>query len=662
MGVAMNAPHHPICLAVCLLLCATALPTAARQSIPVADSLLHDAPHALGAEEIRASGSVRVSEQLRMIPGMAVWSNDRYTLRLLGTGQQGLLTAEPAIELDGLVLPFAFLDRTMTESLPVSPVSMSSLRYDAGQRSHEGGRMRDGTVRIRTPMMRGFEVRGALAVINETGDPGPAKHLDGRLQNVDRSGPATSLVAGWGNGTWSVEGGLQSDLHHLTDDRIAGRVRLTYAEDVQPVITQFSPYARLRGRSGAWQVDAAGGRSWRKDFLYHESTGWEWPVRWTRSWSAANVAWERGSMKLGLKADGWLMDSRDRPSFIDVPPGLSLGEGQARFVAGRVGRQWTAQVGAGARGLRASQSGLDRSHLMPLGEFSLAWRHDGWHAAWQVSGLRIDDAVPQARPWSMATSVQWGHRGEKGRWEVHFDGESGHFPETGQLSQWAAWELDLGQWMSAAPLPSGIGTPRLLQGQWLVERLIGNWTGWFSLEGRWMDGVLLQDRVIDQPFGVGPLLPVWNWSAGHSGWLFSRTLGVRRLQPERIQWRAQFQFHHISSQGDDALFRAATGFPRNRVWVSAGEERPGGIRWFLRAAWQSAWTWPQYREPARRTLDPALWLDATVGKTLLSGHIEALVSLLNLPDRPLMTHPGGVEEQMAVRLTLLLSSRPRTTR
>lgn len=626
------------------------------------DSLFHDAPHALGAVEIRASGSVRLSEQLRMIPGMAAWSNDRYTLRLLGTGQQGLLTTEPAIELDGLVIPSFFLDRSLTESLPVSPSSIESIRYDAGQRSHAGARMRDGTVRIETPMLRGFEVSGALAVINETGDPGPAKHQDGRLQNVDRSGPATALSVGWGNCRWTLQTGALSDLHHLTDERIAGRVRLTYAENIQPVVTQFSPYVRIRGRTARWQVDAAGGRSWRKDFLYLESAGWEWPVRWTRDWMASRATFKKGVFRAGAEADGWSMAGSNRPSFIELPAPVTVREAQSRLFLGRSGASWVVESGAGARFIDFTQGSSSQSQVLPLADVGIGWSDGTW--AFDLSGTAMlpGNAFPQEQSWSAAASLSLSRSGNRGSWRFGFDAESGHFPESGQLAQWAAWGLDLGQWMTLAAMPQHLPVPRLIQGEWLIERPLGSWTGWFALEGRWMDGLLLQDRHIEQPYGVGPMIADWRWSSPHGGWQFSRTVGVRRVEPDRIQWRGQFQFHHISSQGDDALFRAATGFPRNRVWISAGEERPGGIRWFVRAAWQGAWIWSQYLEPAERELGPSLWLDATVGKTLLSGHMEALVSLLNLPDRPLMTHPAGVEEQMAVRLTVLFSSRPRTTR
>ena len=626
------------------------------------DSLLHDVPHALGSEEIRASGSVRLSEQLRMIPGMAMWSQDRYTLRMLGTGQQGLLTTEPAIELDGLVIPAFFLDRTLTESLPVSPSSIASIRFISGQRSHDGARMRDGTLRIETPMMRGFEVGGALAVINETGDPGPAKHRDGRLQNVDRSGPATSLHLGWGNGTWSVQSGFQSDLHHLTDERISGRVRLTYAEDIQPVITQFSPYFRLSGRTTAWQVDAAGGRSWRKDFLYHESAGWEWPVRWTRDWMASRAVWIHGALRVGTGVDGWSMAGSNRPAFIELPGPVDVTEAQARVFIGREGVTWTLEAGAGARWMEVSQGAISATHTLPLADLALGWTSGAWRMDMAATGMVVDPAFPQERTWSAAASLDLARTGMRGRWELHVDAETGHFPEAGQLAQWAAWGLDLGQWMHLGALQDPLSAPRLIQAEWLVERPLGAWTGWFSLEGRWTDGLLIQDRHVEQPFGVGPMLATWTWSAPHGGWQFSRTLGIRRVRPEGIQWRGQFQFHHISSQGDDAYFRAATGYPRNRIWISAGEERPGGVRWFIRTAWQGAWIWPQYMEPAAREQAPAIWLDATVGKTLFSSHMEALVSLLNLPDRLLMTHPAGVEEQMAVRLSVLFSSRPRTTR
>ncbi|MDA0379313.1 MAG: hypothetical protein O2899_07455, partial [Bacteroidetes bacterium] len=128
-------------LAACIAQAGVNAASAQDSPFLIADSLLTDAPHALGVVEIRASGSVRFSEQLRMIPGLAAWSQDRYTLRLLGTGQEGLLSSGPTFLLDGLAIPVAFLDRPLTETLPVTPSAVTTLRFDAGQRSHERARL-----------------------------------------------------------------------------------------------------------------------------------------------------------------------------------------------------------------------------------------------------------------------------------------------------------------------------------------------------------------------------------------------------------------------------------------------------------------------------------------------------------------------------------------
>jgi len=71
-----------------------------------------------------------------------------------------------------------------------------------------------------------------------------------------------------------------------------------------------------------------------------------------------------------------------------------------------------------------------------------------------------------------------------------------------------------------------------------------------------------------------------------------------------------------------------------------------------RLGYASAWTWPEYREPARRVIPADIIAEITIGKTLFSGVADALVSVLNIPDRPLGNHPAGVEEQLAIRLTL----------
>lgn len=146
-------------------------------------------PWAMSASEIRSTGAVRLSELFRMMPALETWSSDRYTHRILGLGLGGLHPASTNIELDGVSLPAYMLDRVLTESLPVSPGDVMALMYTPGLRAAGPARSSDGTLSLLTPMRSGWHFGGALAVINETGDPGPAKHTDALANNVDRSGP-----------------------------------------------------------------------------------------------------------------------------------------------------------------------------------------------------------------------------------------------------------------------------------------------------------------------------------------------------------------------------------------------------------------------------------------------------------------------------------------
>ena len=669
MGTAMT--HHESilprsCLSagwlvgVCLSLAVSACWTGSARAQAVADSTERTAassPFSLSPIEIRGTGSVRLSELFRMIPGMTTWSSDRYTLRMVGSGSAGLQTRGPAVSLDGMVIPSFFLDRQLTESMPASPMDADHVTFDPWSTSRGSGRTSDGVIRVSTPMLDGWQIRGAVALVNETGDPGPAKHLDARIRNVDRSGPASALRIGWGNGSRMIVAGLQTDLHHLTDELISGRVRRTYAEFKQPVIVQYSPFIRLRSQGAGHDAQLAAGRSWRKDFVFHESAGWEWPVRWQRDWAAMQTRFRTGGIDSGVRADGWAMRSKERPSFIRLPAGPTLAEASASLFVADPRKRW--ELSGGMRGMRLEQAGNVDIWSFPFAGASIGT--GSGVVRWTVESqfLWLGQDVLQDRPWSMQLDSGLDRTVPEGMsWRLSLSVSSGHFPEAGQLEMWARAGWELGEWMTLPPLDSVRNAPTAVQGAFLASRPMGgNWVGWFALESRWMNGLLLQDRLIDQRYGVGPLLPEWQWAGGHGGWLFARTIGVQRIVPERIQIRGHFQFHHVASNGDDVFFRAMTGYPRNRVWVSAAHERSGGIRWYARAGYISAWTWPQYVKPARRSLPANLIIDATIGKTLFSGHVGALISLLNLPDRMLFTHPSGVDEQMAVRLTMTFSSR-----
>ena len=639
-------------------------------------------PWTLAAREINALGAVRLSEVFRMMPAIETWSSDRYTHRILGIGMNGAHPGGPGVIVDGVTLPAYFLDRVLTESLPVSPGELGSLTWNPGRTTMPGARLAEGTLTMSTPMLTGWHVMGAMAVVNETGDPGPAKHSDARLNNVDRSGPATWMRVGWGNEAWMIQAGLQTDLHHLTDDRIGGRVRRTYSEQLQPVITQFSPFVRVRYERPRWKGHLLAGHSRRKDFIFHESAGWEWPAHLNRSWMAGLMSGDLDGKRVSIHVDASRISLSSRPSFITLPPSTVLEEAAAEASIGSdwAGMRWTA--GIGARGIRISQSHNSLSRLLPSTRLEVRRRSGSWRHTVSLRLLRTPADIMQSGSISSMGTINVVHVGRDGGLEIDMTASRGFFPESGQLSEWALAGFDLGDWMSLPDLADpldvrsqeagileddpGTGGPGMVDSHPAPRsaslalighrKLFSSWTGWIEGRVRWFDGQLLQDRIIDQAFGIGPLLPIWNWSSPHSGWLFSRSAGIEKVEDTGIAWRAFLQFYHVSSEGDDVFFRQQTAFPRHRAWIMASDEREGGLNWMARIGFVSAWTWPEYREPARRNLPANLYVDATIGKSLFSGYSKALISLLNLPNRALGNHPAGVREQLAIRLTLSFST------
>lgn len=652
-----NHPHTRSALNVtrALLLCLGAL---MLKPLPTLGQHIETwSPWRISESEIHSTGAVRFSEVLRMMPAVETWSSDRYTLRFLGTGTAGQHPGGPGIVLDGVALPSFFLDRVLTESLPVAPGELSGLSWQPGQQMMSSGRLAEGSLVLNTPMRTGWFISGAMAVINETGDPGPAKHTDAQRNNVDRSGPATWMRAGWGNGQWMVQAGLQTDLHHLTDDRISGRVRRTYAKVAQPVITQFAPFVRLRFEGDRWTGHLLTGHSRRKDFIFHEGAGWEWPARMNRSWMAGRLAGQFEGIRVSIDTDASLIDLSDRPTFIDLPPGIVLEEAsaEASLEVDWAGVTWLAGLGARTSGI--SQDDLVLRRFMPTAKGGLEWEAGSWGS--RLAGYVLQIPAAAGRSAALSRLLEWSlsHRGDSGGLELDTRFSRGHFPESGQLAEWAVAGLDLGDWMTLSTLSNAEDVPQALGfGLTGFRFLSKEWRAWAEGRVRWSGGQVMPDRVIDQPFGIGPLLPSWTWSSPHSGWLFSRALGLERTPVDGIAWRAFLQFHHVSSEGDDVFFRHQTGFPRHRFWIMASEERSGGFSWMTRIGYVSAWTWPEYHEPARRSIPADIIVDATIGKSLFSSHVRALVSLLNLPNRALGNHPAGVEEQLAIRLTLSFSS------
>ena len=610
----------------------------------------------MSMSEIQATGSVRLSELFRMMPALETWNSDRYTHRILGLGLGGLHPEPVDIQLDGVSIPSFMLDRVLTESLPVSPGDLTSLSYQPGLRMAGPARSADGLISLQSAMRTGWHASGAIAVINETGDPGPAKHTNALANNVDRSGPATWLRTGWGNGYWLVQTGVNTDLHHLTDERISGRVRGTYAENVQPIITQFATFVRVRHVSERLQIHLLAGESRRKDFIYHEAAGREWPARLRRTWAAGAVDRDAGSVGLSLSANAARHSFSNRPSFIDLPIPFNLEEASLEGTVRKSGSGISWKLTAGARTWQLTQDGQEYALLIPTASISTGIAGSAWSSQVTLQAARLADERWQSSDYSWHADARVSHGGINGELSLRLTGSMGHFPEPGDLLTWAEAGVDLGEWIPEYRANVELSMPRILDMGLTGKRILaGSWHGWAQAQIRIINGHVIPDRTIDQRFGTGPLLPDWQWSTHHAGWLFSRAIGVERLDADRISWRAFFQFYHVSSQGDDVFFRHQTGFPRHRFQLMASDKRPGGVLWQGRVGYSSSWTWPEYREPARRTVPADITVEATMGKTLFSGYADALISLLNVPNRALGSHPAGVEEQLAIRLTLSIA-------
>ena len=613
----------------------------------------------LGLDEVEISslGAVRLSEMLRLMPGMEAWSNDRYTQRLLGYGLGGLHGEGPSILIDGVSYPAFFMDRTLTESLPVSPSDLSSVQWEPGRRLIAGGRMADGVLRLTTRPVEGWVARASIGLINETGDPGPAKLLDSTATNVDRSGPAIDARLAWGNGTWTMIAGLQTDLHHLTDERISGRVRRVYAAPVQPVITQFSPHIRLSRHSSSSVLDMAVGSSRRKGMLFYESAGWEWPLQTSRDWGRAHLNHRLAQRwQVGIEAEGQRITTTNRAAFIELPSSLTLlevsTEGWVRM--GTQAKSLTLGVGYRAHQFEQHQDSISKNGLFGRIEGNVI--RSSTTSSFSVLARQTSRVQSESSTFDWAATTSFSLTADSGRkLALEASWLSGRFKESGAFMELVSMGFDPAEWISTIavlPPPSReqeIGVS--LHGSLPLSESV---TAWARLDGRWMSGWNLIDRIVEQPFGIGPLLPTTAFSTDRQGWLFSRSIGLDRMSMNGPRVRVVYQFMHVSSMGDDVFFRHTTGFPRHRIMSMISEKREGGLSWNIRAGLASPWTWPEYKAPARKDIPVEVVLDATVGKDLVGGRMKTLVSFLNLPDATLGHHPAGVIEQFAVRLTLSL--------
>ncbi len=608
-------------------------------------------------DELQSRNAVRLSELLRTLHPLHSWSTDRYTLRFIGSGLSGLHGEGPTILVDGMSMPFFFLDRSITEFIPVSPSDISKIEYTPEITILPQGRLADGMVSIRTDKPQGFLLRGSAAVVNETGDPGPAIYADSTLSNVDRSGPVANLRMSYGRRPFFVQAGLNTDLYHLTDEVTSGRMWRVYGEEKQPVVTIFAPHVRLLLETSRVEIHIRGGSAHKKDHLFSEFAGWEWPNRQRWTWLKTSSLINTSSRnRVGVRASFDRFEIQNRTAIISLPGELQLRESSGElFVEHSIGAA-ILEIAGGGRINEVDQISTFGSHresaVFARFSLSVSASRTRWTTTGELSHTSGPFSDDDSRTINLASALSRSlDNGAQIRINAHYSG--GVRRNLWSMRELLSLGVSFGEWADDVSFNTDRTSENIYEaGFELTYPLSEVLSFQAGLNVRYASGLTLPDRIITQRFGVGPFIPSTSYISGRAGWVVSRSLGVFFRHSLSTSSRLSYQFYHVSSNGDSVFWRHFTGFPRHRFSASISSHAFERLTFFGALRITSRMQWPEYITSDTGEITTTVEFEGTVRKSLFGPRIQVGISFLNLADARVRTHPAGVIQQFAVRLSL----------
>lgn len=650
----------------------------ARQS-PVDGRL---SPDAVGIEIRNPERAYRTGTLLEGAATVPAWWTDGYSLRLAGDGLSGPLGEPPVVIVDGLVMPFAVLGRMHLDALPVSTIDIRAASWSSGIQLSPGSRASAGALRIRTVVPEGTAFRGSVILINDTGDPGPDRYRSGG-RNVDRSGPRASVRASINEGPWFFEGSLDADEHHMTDERIADRIRQVFDEPVPPVIRIFHPHGRLRYASDALLVDVRAGRMTSDDFMFMDDLAREWTNRqtWTyvtgRAERRLDEDWSAG---LNVAARSFEIDSRDMP--FDGPRPLSH---RLASVQASLARSWPAgstSLFAGVDSEDAEQTARFDRVVETRGFAGLGYEIPLSRSTFFSVRARLSHPVdegldPRTASSTAVVRVRGGLAGVA--WATGVSASSEKRAPLSSMAELYTAGFHLGR-LGSPIEPAGLRTRERVtdafvrlsrrgsgqsSGRPAVGRTVRGVVPWLDVRIRRHQGLTVPDITFALlPDGIrstsqatyvsGSNGATWQAAAGFD-WRPGRThaAGDERTPGASTGGGAFTLTAHALVRGvlsGSETFRSwVSGLPAYETRLDLGYSKNGRFGADVSALVEGPSEWKMYavtpfgRRPARTRVDASLWKRIAGDSTLLT------LGVRNLLDSPWRVHPAGIDEQLSVR-------------
>lgn len=655
----------PLLLAVTLLLLGPSA-ASAQPAPPLAQRIPGDV--------VRAAGSNRLADLFDLVDGWRAVTVDGLTVQAAPLGAPTYARADWVLLIDGQRLAPDLFGLVNPEQLPVAVEEIDYVDVYALPVLLDGLPAPRGVVHVHTrPAADGAALDASAWVDNSVRDPGPFEYTRERTRNAEHRGPDVALRAALGRPRWSLRAAAvrrgQGAFDPVTSDRIKPVFRGFDREELDAQQIE-AVGGRVHGRAawGAVRLQAQALAARLDDFVFFAPFGREVPTVRERRAGRLEAAWAL-TPTLALEAEGAAQrtDAAERRNLLGVDPA------------------WRQTLLTGRTALTATPAGT---------RLTLGGRVDAWDA--ETDTMLTDPRLTVGRVYG----------------EVRADLGEAAGVEAAAAAAFAEGEAGLSATLQARwrPAPASTVTLHLAHAHRLPAEDGSLWfwrsRGYAFTTTQGMDVAAgrpaaprLQSAALSGTHRLHPALTL-------SGALYARrtrgelaaTQAFRfdprlraalspvtlvpdvdgvlygvRLQAAGALGRAvrhQLTYTLERASGDDVFRRRQRQAPDHRAAYQVLVRPNPRFRLFGRLRYDAAVYWPdyagieaEYREEMRfvgynvpfTEALPAQWaLDLAAQKRLAGEHAEVGLAVRNALNRPLRTHPAGLQQYMALALTLRL--------
>ena len=607
----------------------------------------------LTSDDLVRAGVTRLSDLIELTDDWIGSSTEGYHWTIAPIGTSWQQSPQWNLFIDGLPIDVQAFNQKALNNLPITISEICEVHFSSIPVILHGMVVESGAIEIqRCAPESGLSLDGQVSAGNETGDPGPFKYTDSRVENVDRTGPTIQTKIGAASKHWHLQVTASADEHHATDPRIRPRVLQLYQGEKDARI--LSRLVNLNSQVLDHQISVAASRI--EDLVFLPLMGREIPLDKTILWIGASNSQSRyGYSLLSSFHDlrtrdnqgGVIIDFFQRNIYARGYTVLSMPYA-SRIEFGATGmhaqiRYGTSQIRDQIESLRIygqfhwnELNGIQSKSLgavsLDAGSLGFEFFSHAWHAR---SGLRVQTLIKHRAPESKINYAGWVKRG------YNVDLPVVRIPSQLLARHASLFSTDL-IWTT------GTHTQFRFMGGW--RRYVNHITS--STESN-LDSTRL---------GLSPVTQI----ISNSGHIARISFGAQMPISKKLSFRASGVYMHAWS--NQSTFEHA--WPHRFLIGVRGEYQPNErFSMDMRLRFMSQSTWEPYKEAALHnpefyaaSVPSAVYLHITLQKRLWDDRLRISATMRNVLDHPYILHPAGARTralfQVAIRYSFTANHSP----